>query len=78
MWVKTQDNEEIRRVDNMYYGPYIDGTDRIAGYTVRTQVHDIIIKLGEYETEEKAQEVIERFWNCLVNGGKAFQMPKEV
>ncbi|MEY8416699.1 hypothetical protein AAK964_10390 [Tissierella praeacuta] len=66
MWIRTQSNE-IRKVDNVYIHN---------GFVISTYDGETVIELGRYTSEKRTNEVIDLFWNCLVNGGKTFHMPR--
>ena len=66
MWVRAQNNE-IYKIDNVYSHN---------GFVISTIVDDSLpIELARYGSEEETLNVIDRLWDHLINGGKAFQMP---
>lgn len=68
MWVRTQDNE-ILKVDNIFSHN---------GFVINTFDGEDVIELGRYSSEEETNYVLDMLWDFVVDGGRAFYMPKKV
>lgn len=67
MWVRTQKQDRVIKVDNVFE------LERM----VYTSKGDQLIELGSYDTKKDALSVIDLFWGFIRRGAYYFYMPKQ-
>ena len=68
MWVMSQDKTRMVEIKNDV---------QVQGNTIQVLTNNHWTKIGEFKTEERAKEVLAQIYRVILNGGVAFEMPKE-
>ena len=79
MWIRSQDERKLAKVTSVHIYKEPNGMFMIKGLNeccVGYQVSDYF-NLGEYETQERALEVLDFIQQSIISGDCFFRMPEE-
>ncbi len=68
MWVMSQDKTRMVEIKNDV---------EVQSNTIQVLTNSHWTKIGEFKTEGRAKEVLAQIYRVILNGGVAFEMPKE-
>ena len=79
LWIRSQDKENILKIEHIYYYEGYDPIDGDGGFAA----HEIWankeeIELGRYKTKERCIEIIDEIQSLLVRNNKVvYKMPEK-
>ena len=76
IWIRSQDSESIFKVESVFYSKNEENEHFIRTFII-DDLHNGIVKLGQYSTKERALEVLDEIQNKinLINLGHDFGSP---
>lgn len=77
LWIRSQNKMVLRKIDNLYIAQTLYQTEN-GGYSIKYEgQHESIYTLGEYQTKERALEVLDEIQKKinLINLGHDFGSP---